>query len=52
MMLEGDLKDTLQSGKKKEEAPICNFEINIVLTVRQCMTDLLWWISVDFQHLP
>lgn len=35
MTLEGDLKDTLQSVKKKEEHPFCDFVINIGVNVCQ-----------------
>jgi len=52
MMLEGDLKDTLWSGEKKDEAPFCNFAINVGVNVHQSKTDILWWISIDFLLLP
>lgn len=51
MTLEGDLKDTPQSVKKKEEALFCDFVINMGVNVRQSMTDLLWMISIDFLDL-
>lgn len=51
MTLEGDLKDTPQSVKKKEEAPFCDFVINTGVNVRKSMTDLLWLISIEFLHL-
>lgn len=51
MTLEGDLKDTPQSVKKKEEAPFCDFVISIGVNVCQSMTGLLWLISNGFLHL-
>lgn len=51
MTLEGDLKDTPVSVKKKKEAPFCDFVINMGVNVRQSMTDLLWLIPIEFLHL-
>lgn len=45
MTLEGDLKDTPQSVKKKEEAPFCHFVINMGVNVRRGMTDCLWVLA-------
>lgn len=50
MTLEGDLKDTLQSVKKKEEHPFCDFVINIGVNVCQSTAGVLLLISINFLH--
>lgn len=50
MTLEGDLKDTLQSVKKKEEHPFCDFVINIGINVCQSTAGVLLLISINFLH--
>lgn len=51
MTLEGDLKDTLRSVKEREEAPFCDFVINMGVNVCRSTADVLSVISNNFLRL-